>query len=98
MYLKTAVKIPESEKGISEKKIKGTTYIYYEHGRKYYPDKKYTVPQCTSIGKLEEAKDEYQKLLEEQEEADKKKLIEAFRKSKRSLDEILEYMKGKADI
>jgi hypothetical protein len=38
------------------------------------------------------------KLLEEQEEADKKKLIEAFRKSKRSLDEILEYMKGKADI
>jgi cystathionine beta-lyase family protein involved in aluminum resistance len=47
---------------------------------------------------LEEAKDEYQKLLEEQEEADKKKLIEAFRKSKRSLDEILEYMKGKADI
>ena len=51
MYLKTAVKIPESEKGISEKKIKGTTYIYYEHGRKYYPDKKYTVPQCTSIGK-----------------------------------------------
>ena len=51
MYLKIAVKIPESEKGISEKKIKGTTYIYYEHGRKYYPDKKYTVPQCTSIGK-----------------------------------------------
>ena len=47
---------------------------------------------------LEEAKDEYQKLLEEQEEADKKKLIEAFRKSKRSLDEILEYMEGKADI
>ena len=36
---------------------------------------------------LEEAKDEYQKLLEEQEEADKKKLIEAFRKSKRSLDQ-----------
>jgi cystathionine beta-lyase family protein involved in aluminum resistance len=47
---------------------------------------------------LEEAKDEYQKLLEEQVEADKKKLIEAFRKSKRSLDEILEYMEGKADI
>ena len=51
MYLKSTVKIPEVESGISEKKIKGTTYIYYEYGRKYYPDKKYTVPQCTSIGK-----------------------------------------------
>ena len=51
MYLKSTVKIPELESGISEKKIKGTIYIYYEYGRKYYPDKKYTVPQCTSIGK-----------------------------------------------
>ena len=51
MYLKSTVKIPELETGISEKKIKGITYIYYEYGRKYYPDKKYTVPQCTSIGK-----------------------------------------------
>ena len=51
MYLKSTVKIPELETGISEKKIKGTIYIYYEYGRKYYPNKKYTVPQCTSIGK-----------------------------------------------
>ena len=51
MYLKSTVKIPELETGISEKKIKGITYIYYEYGRKYYPNKKYTVPQCTSIGK-----------------------------------------------
>ena len=51
MYLKSTVKIPELESGISEKNIKGTTYIYYEYGRKYYSDKKYTVPQCTSIGK-----------------------------------------------
>ena len=51
MYLKTAVEIPKLKSGISEKKIKGTTYIYYEYGRKYYPDKQYTVPQCTSIGK-----------------------------------------------
>ena len=54
MYLKTAVKIPQLETGISEKTIKGKTYIYYEHGRKYYPDKQYTVPQCTSIGKKAE--------------------------------------------
>ena len=51
MYLKSTVKIPELESGISEKTIKGITYIYYEYGRKYYPEKKYTVPQCTSIGK-----------------------------------------------
>jgi transposase len=53
MYLKTPVKIPDIKTGISEKKIKGTTYIYYEYGRKYYPDRKYTVPQCTSIGKVD---------------------------------------------
>ena len=47
---------------------------------------------------LEEAKDEYEKLLEEQREEDKNKLFEAYRKSKRSLDEILDYMRGKAEI
>lgn len=52
MYLGFSVKIPENQTGISKKKIKGTTYIYYEHGRKYYADKQYTVPQCTSIGKM----------------------------------------------
>lgn len=52
MYLNLTVKIPEQQSEISQKKIKGTTYIYYEHGRKYYSDKKYTVPQCTSIRKV----------------------------------------------
>ncbi|MCR5404067.1 MAG: hypothetical protein K6E91_09680 [Butyrivibrio sp.] len=52
MYLNFTVKIPELKSGISKKKIKGTTYVYYEHGRKYYTEKKYTVPQCTSIGKV----------------------------------------------
>ncbi len=47
---------------------------------------------------LEEAKDMYEKLLEEQKEEDKKTLFEAYRKSKRSLDEVLEFMNGKADI
>lgn len=51
MYLGFRVKVPTSESGISRKTIKGTTYIYYEYGRKYYSDKGYTVPQCTSIGK-----------------------------------------------
>ena len=52
MYLRFRVEVPVSENGISKKTIKGTTYVYYEHGRKYYSDKGYTVPQCTSIGKL----------------------------------------------
>ena len=52
MYLDFRVEIPMAESGISKKTIKGTTYVYYEHGRKYYSDKGYTVPQCTSIGKV----------------------------------------------
>ncbi len=52
MYLHFKVEVPASGGGISRKTIKGTTYIYYEHGRRYYSDKGYTVPQCTSIRKL----------------------------------------------
>ena len=47
---------------------------------------------------LEAAKDEYEKLLQEQKEADKKKLFEAYQKSKRSLEEVIDFMKGKADL
>ena len=52
MYLNFEVELPDQKTGISKKKIKGTTYIYYEYGRKYLADRKYNVPQCTSIGKL----------------------------------------------
>ena len=47
---------------------------------------------------LEAAKDEYDNLLEEKKETDKKKLFEAYAKSKRSLDEVIDFMKGKADL
>ena len=47
---------------------------------------------------LEEAQDEYEKLLQEKAEADKEKLFEAYKKSRRSLDEIVDFMKGKADL
>lgn len=47
---------------------------------------------------LEEEKDRYEALLEEQKEEDKKKLFEAYSKCKRSLDEVIEFMKGRADI
>ena len=51
MYLNLTVKIPEQLSGIP-KKNKRATYICYEHGIKCYSDKQYTVPQCTSIGKV----------------------------------------------
>lgn len=47
---------------------------------------------------LEEAKDQYEVLLQEKKEADQKKLFEAYKKSKRSLKEVIEFMNGKADI
>ena len=47
---------------------------------------------------LEEALNEYEELLKEQKEEDKKKLFAAYEKSKRSLDEVIDFMKGKADI
>ena len=47
---------------------------------------------------LEEAQDEYEKLLQEKAEADKAKLFEAYKRSRRSLDEIVDFMKGKADL
>lgn len=53
MYLNCTVKIPDNKTGISRKNIRGTTYIYYEYGRRYDPRKKYNVPQCTPIGKLD---------------------------------------------
>ena len=47
---------------------------------------------------LEAAKDEYDNLLKEKKEADKKKLFEAYSKSRRSLEEVIDFMKGKADL
>ena len=52
MYLNITVETPAIGNGISHKPIKGTKYVYYEHGRRYDPKKGYTVPQTTSIGKI----------------------------------------------
>ncbi len=54
MYMDFKVRIPDLDNGITRKKIKGITYIYYSFGRVYNPEKKYTVPKCTSIGKAAE--------------------------------------------
>ena len=51
MYLDCSVKIPEIKGKITRKKKKDTVYIDYEYGRVYLPEKKYTIPKRTTIGK-----------------------------------------------
>ena len=51
MYLNFKVKIPSDSTGITRKKIKGITYVYYAYERNYSSEKGYTVPKGTSIGK-----------------------------------------------
>ncbi len=51
MYLNQKVKIPSDKNGVSVKKIKGVSYVYYAYDRVYNKEKKYTVPKNTTIGK-----------------------------------------------
>ena len=51
MYLGQKVKIPSEKNGVSVKKIKGVSYVYYAYDRVYNKEKKYTVPKNTTIGK-----------------------------------------------
>ena len=51
MYLDCQVKIPREEGKITEKTIKGTTYIYHEYSRPYLKGKKYTDPKRICVGK-----------------------------------------------
>lgn len=51
MYLDFKVKILSDSAGITRKKIKGTTYIYYSYEHNYSSEKGYTIPKSTSIGK-----------------------------------------------
>lgn len=52
MYINERVSIPNDKGHIIKKLIKGTTYVYYKLSRTYDPEKKYTVPKSTSIGKV----------------------------------------------
>ena len=47
---------------------------------------------------LEDAQVEYDRLVEKKKEADMKKILEAYAKSKRSMEEVIDFLKGKADI
>ena len=52
MYLNTTVKIPEMKGKIISKKKGGTTYILYQYGSEYNPDKQYAIPLRTIVGCL----------------------------------------------
>lgn len=52
MYLNTTVKIPEMKGKIISKKKGETTYILYQYGSEYHPDKQYAVPLRTIVGKV----------------------------------------------
>lgn len=52
MYLTSKVQVPDCEGKITRKKIDKTKYVYYEIGRTYNKEKKYTVPTRVCIGKM----------------------------------------------
>ena len=52
MYLNTTVKIPEIKGKIISKKKGGATYILYQYGSDYNPEKRYAIPLRAIIGKV----------------------------------------------
>lgn len=48
--------------------------------------------------RLEQAKEEYEKLQEELKEKEQTEIFEAYQKSRRSYTEVIDFLKGKADI
>lgn len=52
MYMDFRVEIPKVKGKVYRNKIKGTVYVTYEYGTVYHPDRKYNVPQRTTIGKV----------------------------------------------
>lgn len=52
MYLNTTIVIPEMKGKIISKRKGGTTYILYQYGSQYNPDKQYAVPLRAIIGKV----------------------------------------------
>ncbi len=52
MYLDFLIKVPKIQGKITTKKKGNAVYVNYEIGRKYYKDRKYTIPERVTIGKL----------------------------------------------
>ena len=55
MYLDIQVKVPEVKGKITRKTKGETTYVNYEYGRIYDPDRKFNIPQRVTIGKASNA-------------------------------------------
>lgn len=55
MYLNTTVKIPAVKGKIITKKKGGATYILYQYGSDYNPEKQYAVPRRAIVGKVSDA-------------------------------------------
>lgn len=55
MYLDFLVKIPDAKGRITRKPKGNATYINYEYGREYDPDRKFNIPKRATIGKLSKA-------------------------------------------
>ena len=52
MYLNTTVKIPEMKGKIITKRKGNATYILYQYGNEYHPEKRYSVPLRVIVGKV----------------------------------------------
>lgn len=52
MYFDSVVAIPSEKGKIITKKKGNATYVLYQYGQVYKPDKKYAIPQRTVIGKV----------------------------------------------
>lgn len=52
MYLDVVTKIPDLPGKIICRKVSGTTYVYYQYGQQYDPARRFSIPQRTTIGKL----------------------------------------------
>ena len=55
MYLDSLVKVPDVKGKITYRTKGNTTYVEYESGRVYIPEKKYTTVSRKTIGKLTDA-------------------------------------------
>ena len=52
MYMDFKVKIPNVKGKVYKNKIKDTVYVTYEYGIIYFPERRYNIPQRTTIGKV----------------------------------------------
>ena len=108
MYLDFLVEIPVVQGKITRRRKGDTTYINFEYGRIYDPDKQYNTPLRSTIGKQDEADDTKmfpnQNFFQHFPDVDlpqgkglaqMKALLEAFATSSKSFAETMKFLKGK---